>query len=242
MSRPLKIFITYAHKNTAAKDELITRLALLKHEGVIDIWHDNEILPGDKWRDAIFDNLADSDFLFYLTSAHSLESENCNKELAVALNAKIRVIPIILESCDWLNHQLSDFQALPDKGNPINKWQPESDGWQNVVDGIRRVIETIQIQANPSSGISKKELHSELAFQHGNILMMLEQLDMAIEAYSSAINLNPYNANAYNNRGVAYDSLGSADMAIADYSMAIKLKPNLAEAYNNRGIAYCKKE
>ena len=85
MNKPLKIFITYAHKNTAAKYELITRLALLRSEGIIDIWHDNEILPGDKWRDAIFSNLADSDLLLYLTSANSLESENCNKELAGAL-------------------------------------------------------------------------------------------------------------------------------------------------------------
>ena len=141
MNKPLKVFITYSHKNTAEKDELITRLALLKREGIISIWHDNEILPGDKWRDAIFDNLADSDLLLYLTSTHSLDSENCNKELASALNAEIRVIPIILENCDWLNHRLSDFQALPDKGNPINKWQPKSDGWQNVVDGIRNTVD-----------------------------------------------------------------------------------------------------
>lgn len=81
MNKPLKVFITYSHKNTTEKDELITRLALLKCEGVISIWHDNEILPGDKWRDAIFSNLADSDLLLYLTSAYSLESENCNTKI-----------------------------------------------------------------------------------------------------------------------------------------------------------------
>ena len=148
MKKPLKVFITYAHKDTRAKDELITYLAVLKREDLIDIWHDNEILPGDKWHDAIFNNLADSDILLYLTSAYSLASENCNKELAAALNAdtKIRVIPIILDHCDWKNHQLSDFQALPDKGKPITDssvWKCESEGWQSVVDGIRRVINTI---------------------------------------------------------------------------------------------------
>ena len=106
MSNPLKIFVTYAHKNTKEKEELITHLAVMKQEGLISIWHDNEILPGDKWRDAIFDNLADSDLLLYLVSAYSLASGNCNKELAAALNVEIKVIPIILENCDWLNHQL----------------------------------------------------------------------------------------------------------------------------------------
>ncbi|MCE2413648.1 tetratricopeptide repeat protein [Candidatus Poribacteria bacterium] len=241
MSQQLKVFITYSHKNTAEKDKLITGLALLKREGIISIWHDNEILPGDKWRDAIFNNLADSDLLLYLTSTYSLESENCNKELAAALNAEIRVIPIILENCDWLNHQLSDFQALPDKGNPINKWQPESDGWQNVVDGIRRVLKKIQIQAASSSKISEKELHAEMDFQHGNILFLLGQLDMAIGAYSNAINLNPLNARVYNNRGIIYGRKGDLDNAIADFSKAVQLKPDYATPYYGRGIVYTKK-
>ena len=42
MSDPLKVFITYSHKNTTKKDKLITRLTLLKREGIISIWHDNE--------------------------------------------------------------------------------------------------------------------------------------------------------------------------------------------------------
>ena len=102
MSKGLKVFITYAHKNTEAKDKLITYLAVMKREGLISIWHDNEILGGDRWREEIFStNLPDSDLLLYLVSANSLASENCNKELAIALDEKIRVIPIILEYCGW---------------------------------------------------------------------------------------------------------------------------------------------
>ena len=37
-----------------------------------------------------------SDLLLYLVSAYSLASENCNKELGIALDEKITVIPIIL--------------------------------------------------------------------------------------------------------------------------------------------------
>ena len=154
MKKGLKIFITYAHKNSDAKDELITSLDVLKQNGLIDIWHDNEILHGDKWRDEIFNNLADSDILLYLTCRYSLASENCNKELTAALKPNIRVIPIILEHCDWKNHQLSEFQALPDKGKPIydiNEWNAESKGWQNVVDGIREVINRVWSQGESTS-------------------------------------------------------------------------------------------
>ena len=185
MSEPLKVFITYAHKNKEAKDKLIECLAVIKNEGLISIWHDNEILPGDKWRDEIFStHLPDSDILLYLVSRASLASENCNKELAGALNFKIRVIPIILESCDWLNHQLSDFQALPDGVLPINQWDHADNGWQNVVSGIRKVVGKMQSQTDSSSGMPENELRAELAFQQGNVLMMLGQIDSAIEAYS----------------------------------------------------------
>ena len=112
MSKSLKVFITYSHTDSAEKDKLITCLAVMKREGLISIWHDNEMLGGDKWRDAIFNNLADSDILLYLVSAKSLESENCNKELAIALDEKIKVIPIILEACDWENDQLSELPSF----------------------------------------------------------------------------------------------------------------------------------
>ena len=54
MSNPLKIFITYAQKNKEAKDNLIECLTVIKNDGLISIWHDNEILPGDKWGEEIF--------------------------------------------------------------------------------------------------------------------------------------------------------------------------------------------
>ena len=123
----------------------------------------------------------------------SLASENCNRELAEALSANIRVIPIILERCDWLNHQLSDIQVLPVEGKPINEWFPDSKGWQNVVENIQKAIDKIQSQVEASSGRSQKELHAELAFQQGNVLMMLGQVDKAIEIYADAIKLNPNN-------------------------------------------------
>ena len=212
-------------------------MPFLKQEGIIDIWHDNEILPGDRWRDAIFSNLADSDLLLYLVSADSLNSENCNKELTAALNTTIRVIPIILEDCDWLNHQLRDFQALPDKGKPLNEWQPESKGWQNVVGGIRKVVSKICSAPPPPSLLSSSAVVDQV-LQLGNFLTRLRENDKAIEAYSIVIGLNSRNADAYCNRGVAYFNEGEVDRAIEDFNEAIKLDPNDALIYSNRGAAY----
>ena len=94
----------------------------MERTGKIKLWDDSDIAAGGNARqEHILKEVADSDILLYLVSTDSLASENCNKELTEAVRAEKRVIPIILESCDWLNDRLSDFQALPDKGNPINK-------------------------------------------------------------------------------------------------------------------------
>ena len=243
MSKPLKGFITYSHEDTEAKDELITRLAVMKQQNELVTWHDNEMLPSDKWREEIFStHLPDSDLLLYLVSAASLASENCNKELGIALKKNIKPIPIILEDCDWKKHQLGDFQALPDKGNPINEWVPESKGWQNVVEGIRKFVDAMQSQMDSPPGTPEEELRAALAFQQGNVLMMIGQVDMAIEHYSHAIGLNPNNVSTYNNRGAAYSDKNEIDRAIDDYTQAIQLDTNCAMAYYNRGNAYRNKD
>ena len=222
MSKPLKVFITYSHKDTAAKNKLIILLAELERENSINVWHDNEIIVGDRWRDTIFKNLEDSDILFYLVSTSSLDSEICNMELVKSLGRKTRVIPIILERCDWPNHQLSDFQVLPDKGKPISEWQPESRGWQNVLDGIRRVVDAVQVQIDPSSGILQENIQAEQIFQNGHTLMMLGRIDEAIEAYSDTLKLNPHHAGAYAN-SIFVDLLRKKEQYFPDVTKPVVL-------------------
>ncbi len=211
----------------------------MERDGKLELWDDDDITAGGKaCQEDILKEVADSDILLYLVSADSLASENCNKELTEAVRAEKRVIPIILESCDWLNDRLSDFEVLPDKGKPINRWQPHSDGWQNVVDGIRRTIEEMQTQAAPPSRATEEGMRAKSALQQGNVLMMIGQIDRAIEAYSRAIELNHDYAAAYNNRGVAHGAKGDSDRAFVDFDKAIRLNPNYADVYNNRGVVH----
>ena len=53
-----------------------------------------------------------------------------------------------------------------------------------------------------------------------------------------AIKINPDFADAYVNRGAAYDDLGRHQEAIDDCNTAIKINPDYADAYYNRGYAY----
>ena len=59
-----------------------------------------------------------------------------------------------------------------------------------------------------------------------------------IALYNKAIELDPKQAMAFNNRGFAYYTKKDYDQALKDYDQAIALKPDFALAYNNRGDAY----
>ncbi|NLT49824.1 MAG: tetratricopeptide repeat protein [Ignavibacteria bacterium] len=59
----------------------------------------------------------------------------------------------------------------------------------------------------------------------------------AIEDFSMAIEINPEDSIAYNNRAVAYHNLGDFSKAIKDYTQLIILNAQNSMAYNNRALA-----
>jgi len=63
---------------------------------------------------------------------------------------------------------------------------------------------------------------------------------LAIDEFTTAIQLNPNYTEAYFMRGYVYDELYQYQRAIEDYDKAIQLDPHDASAYNNRGITYQK--
>jgi Flp pilus assembly protein TadD len=62
--------------------------------------------------------------------------------------------------------------------------------------------------------------------------------DQAKNYWDRAIADNPKQAEAYNNRGLAFYNLRRYQQAIEDFSQALRIKPQYAEALNNRGNAY----
>ena len=59
----------------------------------------------------------------------------------------------------------------------------------------------------------------------------------AIQDCTRAIQLDPENASAFGNRGVAKAALGDAEGAIEDFDVAIQINPESAEIYYDRGRA-----
>ncbi len=74
--------------------------------------------------------------------------------------------------------------------------------------------------------------------EKGVALVIEGKYNEAIEAFNKAIELNPKDAVAYNNRGAAYGQTGNYKQQIEDSSKALQLNPKDAVAFNNRGVAY----
>ena len=70
----------------------------------------------------------------------------------------------------------------------------------------------------------------------GAVLQGLGQLDLSIEAYNKALEIEPNYADAYYNMGMALQRQGKLKEAIEAYNKALAIKPDYADAYNNMGV------
>ena len=74
--------------------------------------------------------------------------------------------------------------------------------------------------------------------EKGVALVVEGKYNEAIEAFNKAIELNPKDAVAYNNRGAAYGQIGNYKQQIEDSTKALQINSKDAVAFNNRGVAY----
>lgn len=85
---------------------------------------------------------------------------------------------------------------------------------------------------------SVSDLNASNWLEKGVELVVQGKYNEAIHAFNQAIQFDPTDAVAYNNRGAAYGQMGNHKQQIEDCNKAIQLNPRDAVAYNNRGVAY----
>ncbi len=155
-STPVEVFYSYAHKDEAFRNRLVTHLSLLQRQGLITAWHDRHILPGADWAQAIDEHLERASVILLLISADFLASDYCyGIEMQRALERhqakEARVIPILLRPVDWNNAPFAHLQLLPTDAKPITTWRNRDAAFTDVAAGIRRVIEDLSSLAASAS-------------------------------------------------------------------------------------------
>jgi hypothetical protein len=146
---PLNVFISYAHADEALKDELVVHLATLKRQGKIRAWQDRDIEAGTEWDQEIKAALEAAEIILLLITPRFLASDYCfDLEMQRAVDrhdaGTARVIPIILKPCDWQGTPFSKLQVLPKDAKPITHWSDRDEAFLNVVQGIRKAVESLQ--------------------------------------------------------------------------------------------------
>jgi TIR domain/Cytochrome P460 len=122
---PLKIFISYSHKDETFKAELVTMLAGLQNRGIVDTWQDRLIEPGDEWNKFIQNAMNNCDLALLLVSpdyiaSRFIQHEEQPKLLQRRQEMQLRVIPIIVRPCTWKSEPvIKELQVLPKDGKAI---------------------------------------------------------------------------------------------------------------------------
>lgn len=161
---PTHGFISYSHVDEKALDRLHKHLAVVQREGLLSAWFDHAILPGSDLGQEIETKLRKSDVFLALVSPDYLASNYCYEKefeyaLALAQEGTIRIVPVILEPCDWLSSPLSKFMALPKDGKPVSEWTNANNAYLDIVTGMRRILAGAEpAQAIEQVGAPRAEL------------------------------------------------------------------------------------
>ncbi|HEY0429517.1 MAG TPA: toll/interleukin-1 receptor domain-containing protein [Pyrinomonadaceae bacterium] len=144
---PVKIFISYSHQDQILKNALVAHLTPMVYEELIEIWQDRNIDLAENWSEEIDKHINEADIILLLISSRFVFSKYCyGIEMKRALERdkakEARVIPIILDFCDFGHLPLAALQAAPTDAIPITDrhWTNTDEAFTNVVTQIRRLV------------------------------------------------------------------------------------------------------
>lgn len=94
-------------------------------------------------------------------------------------------------------------------------------------------------QASKKHTISSEiKAHAEALKLEGNRAVASRSYRQAVEYYTQAIGLNPYDPVFLSNRAAAFSSMRDFENAIADAKAALEIDPSFTKAYSRLGFAY----
>lgn len=148
MTSRIEVFVSYAHEDTVFLHGLQKHLLLLKKQGLICDWYDQDIIAGTEWQWDVRKHLDTASIILLLVSPDFIASDYCYSiEMRHVMErheyGKAIVIPIILRPVEWHGTAFGSLQALPTGGKAITTWSDRDLAFLDVVQGIRRVAELL---------------------------------------------------------------------------------------------------
>ena len=130
-----RVFVSYSHMDEHWLHRMLVHLTPLQKEGVIDVWSDTRLRPGDDWKVEIEQALENASVAVLLVSADFLASEFVTEnELPPLLRAAetngTTILPVIVGPSSFQETpSLRRFQTVNDPKTPLlamNAWEQET--------------------------------------------------------------------------------------------------------------------
>ncbi len=138
------VFFSYAKRDKILRDRLEEHLSNLKYKGLIQTWHDRDILAGSDWLEQIDISLHNAQIILLLISSTFMASDYCySKEMQQALQLhaqkKATVIPILLRPVLYTGAPFARLSILPTNGKPVTSWRDRDSAFVDVALNIEKV-------------------------------------------------------------------------------------------------------
>jgi internalin A len=148
---PLRLFLSYSHKDKKYVDELRKALKPTERNGLIQPWYDGEITAGEEWKPLIEQRLREADIIVCQLSRDFLDSEFCVlNELETAIRRReageAGLVAYVLHDCDWKETKVAKFQILPGEAKAIDGRSNKHKYWTEIADGIKAVAKKLREQ------------------------------------------------------------------------------------------------
>lgn len=120
-----KLFVTYAHRDSALTERLEAHLGPLKQTSSLELWSDKRIKAGDDWEARIMTSLSEASIAVLVITADFLNSDFIQKREIPALldrqaTGNLPIIPILARACAWkLLPWLKRIQVRPFDAKPV---------------------------------------------------------------------------------------------------------------------------
>lgn len=142
-----KIFVAYSHQDKEYLDRLIVHLKPLEKSKKIEIWSDQKIKQGQKWKIEIENALKSSRIAILLVSADFLASDFISDHevpeiLKLEESKGLTVIPIFVSPC-YIPQEISQFQGSASPDKPLaNLSKPDQESaFTKLFVSIQEIIE-----------------------------------------------------------------------------------------------------
>lgn len=145
-----KIFISYCHRDRRWLERLMDYLKPMESLGLIDVWVDTRINPGDLWRDEIDRALNATKVALLLISINFINSRFITEvELPTLLKAAetdgVLILPVFVGSCAkrfLRTPDLCRFQAVNPPSSPLSSMTPNQRDqlWDDLADRIQDLL------------------------------------------------------------------------------------------------------